>query len=312
MHLHEISVIVSTYAPERQEDVLRCIDSIKKQTLEPSEIILVLDRKELIRFYEKNLPKDVRILISDGQGISNARNTGIRKAKAEIIAFIDDDAVADKKWLENLRQNYNSPEVCCVGGLARPVWKKKSPEWFPEELYWIIGCSHKGLPNNKMSVRNPIGCNMSFRKEALETAGFFNPNLGKLQGKSVIGEELDLCNRISQKISKSKILYEPSAIVYHNVPNHRTTLRYVFARSFFEGFSKAIIENTTPKGIDILSMEDYFRKYILRVSIPSRLRLIYRREKLFQLLAILVSIFSVFVGYAIGKCGKMKRATPNL
>jgi len=305
--LRKVSVILSTYTTKKLVDVSRCIASLKKQTLEPSEIILVVDRRELMWFYRKNIPKDVRIVLSNGIGVSQARNTGIRNAKEQFVAFIDDDAMADRDWLENLCRNFDDPEVYCVGGFVEPIWEKKCPEWFPEELNWIIGCAMKGLPIRKASIRNPMGCNMSFRKDVFETAGFFNPNFGKLQGKSIIGEELDLCRRISQKVSKSKVIYEPSAIVYHRVPNNRTTLTYVFTRSFFEGLSKAIIENES-KEINVLSVENDFRKYLLRVSIPSKLRLIHRREKLLQLLAILVSMFSVFVGYGIGKCARIKRS----
>ena len=94
--LKEVSVVVSTYSKDKLSQVLDCIKSLKCQSLPPKEIILVLDPdKDLVDFYKSCIPDGVKIVVSNQYGLSEARNTGVRNAEAEIIAFIDDDAMAD-------------------------------------------------------------------------------------------------------------------------------------------------------------------------------------------------------------------------
>ena len=299
--MKKVSVVVSTYTKDRLGWVLDCIDSLKEQSLPPKEIILVLDPdQDLIEFFKFRIPSSIRILVSESGGLSNARNVGAKNAEGEIVAFIDDDAVADKAWLENLVENYDNPEVIGVGGLIKPSWESKRPVWFPEELDWIVGCSYKGLPTHKAEVRNPIGCNMSFRKDVFEKVGYFRSDVGRF-GKKLLGsEEPEFSIRAIEKISKSKIIYAPSAIVHHRVPKNRANLKYLWKRSFYEGVSKALIRSKL-KLSSTLSTEDRYLKYLLRVAIPSRLKRIYILENVCRLLVMLFSMYAVFAGFSLAK-----------
>jgi glycosyltransferase involved in cell wall biosynthesis len=297
----EVSVVISTYTAERINYVLECIRSLQKQTLPPKEIILALDPDEkLVEFYKLNVPDNVKIVVSEGYGLSYARNAGVKSAEGEIIAFIDDDAVADDRWLETLVRNYNDPNVMGVGGLIKPVWRSSRPLWFPEELDWVIGCSYKGLPECKAAVRNPIGCNMSFRREVFEKVGYFRPNMGRL-GKSLLGgEEPELSIRILKKIPNAKILYDPLAIVYHIVTKDRLNLKYLITRSLNEGFSKAMISNLNGSLYNLSTEKNYLR-HLLRTAIPSRLKRFYNLYSLFQLTVLFVSLSSVLLGFILRK-----------
>jgi glycosyltransferase involved in cell wall biosynthesis len=105
--MKEVSVVISTYSRKRLGQVLECLGSLRKQSLLPKEIILVLDPdQQLIEFYKSRLPSFVKILVSEGFGLSLARNKGIKGARSEIVAFIDDDALAKNNWLEKLVENY--------------------------------------------------------------------------------------------------------------------------------------------------------------------------------------------------------------
>lgn len=304
--MKDVSVVISTYSIDRLNDVLVCIKSLKKQVLLPREVILVLDPDEaLIEFYKSRVTRDVKIVISEDYGLSNARNAGVRVAEGEIIAFIDDDAVADEDWLKNLVGNYDDTFVVGVGGLIKPLWNSGRPTWFPEELDWIVGCSYKGLPERRSVVRNPIGCNMSFLKDVFDKVGYFKADIGRLGKKPIAGEEAEFSIRILERIPRSKIMHDPSAIVYHKVTKERTQLRYVVKRSFYEGFSKALItDSIKPNTLSILSVEESYLKNLLKASISLGLRQFYKLKNVSQVIVLYMSIFFVLTGYFIGMSKK--------
>ena len=52
-----------------------------------------------------------------------------------------------------------------------PWWPELAPRWLPEEFYWVVGCSYRGLPESVGPVRNPIGASMSMRTVPALQAG---------------------------------------------------------------------------------------------------------------------------------------------
>lgn len=306
--LKEVSVIVSAYSRDSLDQVLKCIRSLTRQSLLPKEIILVLDPdQKLVDFYKSRLLGYAKVVVSEGFGVSLARNAGVKNAKAEVVAFIDDDAFAKKDWLEKLVQNYDDPCVIGVGGSIRPLWGGNRPVWFPEELNWIVGCSYRGLPECKANVRNPIGCNMSFRKSVFEKVGYFRSDIGRFGKKPLGSEEMELSIRILEKIPNSKIVYEPSAVVYHKVDKSRATPKYLLKRSFYEGLSKALVASSKQNSSTTLSTEKQYLNYLTRIAIPSRLRRIYKFKSLCQLLTLLLSMGAVFAGFLLGRTQFVER-----
>jgi len=297
-----ISVIISTYTTERLELLKKCIESVRHQTIPPHEIILVLDSDdELLEFYRTNLKKDVIVLDSGGQGLSSARNAGIKKSKSNIVAFIDDDAYADDKWLENLTKHYDDMNIIASGGAIKPQWDGGRPYWFAEELDWTIGCTYKGFPEVLSFVRNPIGCNMSYRKEIFEKIGYFKTNIGRYKKKLLSGEEMELSSRALKNIPNSYIIFDPTSIVHHNVPINRSKYQYVIKRCYYEGYSKAFIAEENK---NTLRTENTYLKYLLMRSLPNRMLKIYKIDKLSQLLVIITSILSVGIGFLRGSFEK--------
>jgi len=265
------------------------------------EIILVLDPdRDLGAFYASRVPRDVVIAFSGWPGLSNGRNAGVRQATGDIVAFIDDDAAADKDWLISLVKNYQDPHVLGVGGLVEPVWQNGRPRWFPEELDWVVGCSYKGLPRNRSSVRNPFGCNMSFRRNVFQQIGYFRTYIGRV-GKIPLGsEEAEFSIRLLANILKSNIIHEPSAITYHRVPMHRKSIRYLAKRSLYEGFSKRLLERHVSGQIRALSLEKRYLEYLFTISLPSRLKRLHEFNSVLQLIVLLLSVSLVLAGYLIG------------
>lgn len=299
--MSNVSIIISTYTRKRLPEIQRCLASIEKQTVPPAEVLLVLDPySELVEFYRQNVPGFVKIVVSNGFGLSHARNTGVKQASSNIVAFIDDDALADPRWLENSLANYQNVDVMGVGGFISPYWETTRSPWLPEELDWIVGCSYKGLPTRRAEIRNPIGCNMSFRKEVFKQVGFFRTDIGRFGSMLLCNEETEFAIRALRCKPSSKIVFEPSAVVYHQVRKDRERLSYIWRRSFYEGISKAIIsfKSASPK---VLSTENLYLKFLITRSIPRRLKNFYRKNQSSELLALFVSLTAVSAGFLVGR-----------
>ena len=257
-----VSVIVCAYSHDRREQLDGALDSLKRQVLQPHEIIAVIDHNPALQ----NLiaaSHDVVKTIANGEtrGLSGARNTGVRVATGDIVAFLDDDAVADVEWLNRMLAHYADPAVMGVGGGVMPMWPAERPRWFPEEFNWVVGCSYKGQPDQVAPIRNPIGCNMSFRRELFDRIGGFSEAIGR-QGADASGcEETEFCIRARQAFPQSTILYDPQATVRHHVAQDRTNWSYFRKRCLAEGRSKTLVVNKVGAQ-DGLSSE---RSYVTRV-----------------------------------------------
>ncbi|XHH09181.1 MAG: glycosyltransferase family 2 protein [Candidatus Bathyarchaeia archaeon] len=306
----DVSIVVSTFTEKRLPDIQKCLASLEKQTIQPTEVLLVLDpNNELVEFYRKRVPEFVKIIVSSGVGLSHARNMGIKHASGRIVAFIDDDALADPRWLENSLVNYENEQVMGVGGFISADWENTRSLWLPEELDWIVGCSYKGLPTKRSEIRNPIGCNMSFRKTVFDQVGNFRTDIGRFGNMLLCNEETEFAIRALKGLPDAKIIYEPSAIVYHKVRRNRESLRYVWTRSFYEGISKAIISSKIGS-VKVLSTENSYLKLLISKSIPKRLRHFYRKKQSSELLALIVSLTAVSAGFVAGKI--MKRVNSEV
>lgn len=300
-----VSVIISTYSTSKAELLLGCISSLQDQTLHPEEILLVLEPdRGLETFYSQRLPESVRVITSEGMGLSSARNAGVRHAKGEIVAFIDDDATADKDWLSNLVMNYNHEDIVGTGGPVEPVWENGRPAWFPSTLDWIVGCTFDESPSEKALVRNPIGCNMSFRKIVFDAVGYFAISLGRRSTSMIGSEESEFCLRLLNALPNAKIVYDPTAIVHHCVPSSRANTSYLVKRSFYEGYSKAMM-TTEPSRSEALIPEKNYLVRLFLDQIPSCLREIYRFDRIQKLAAIILSLSAVAVGYLCFRFGRL-------
>ncbi|MET4134675.1 glycosyltransferase family 2 protein [Pseudarthrobacter sp. PvP090] len=235
-----VSVIVCTYAEERWEMLMGALDSVRAQTQLPQETIVVVDyNMDLYKRLISTVPDDVIVENNGPKGLSGARNTGAELANGQIVAFLDDDAQAAPDWLERMAAMYDDPDVLAVGGRVEPLWAAGRPGYFAKELDWIVGCTYRGLPRVAAEVRNVIGANMSFRAEVLKRVGGFNPSLGRQDAVPLACEETELCIRAVMGAPGSRVVYEPAALVSHHVPAERGTWRYMLARSWAEGISKA-------------------------------------------------------------------------
>jgi glycosyltransferase involved in cell wall biosynthesis len=261
-----VSVVICAYSQRRWRALLAAVASVVAQTLPPLETIVVIDHNPDLLERAKAALADARVLDSEGpRGLSAARNTGVNRARGEVVAFLDDDAAGEPTWLENLIAAYEDPHVLGTGGAVRPKWTgAESSRWLPPEFYWTIGCSYRGLPTQIAPVRNPIGANMSFRRSALQRVDGFSTDIGRV-GRTPLGcEETELSIRLLRAHPEGRLVYVPAARVEHLVPTERARWRYFRSRCWAEGLSKALVSERVGAAHGLSSE----RAYALR-TLPS-------------------------------------------
>jgi glucosyl-dolichyl phosphate glucuronosyltransferase len=311
----EFSVIICAYTEERWRELLAAIESVQHQTLPPQEIIVVIDRNpHLLGRLREHVAGIIVLENSEAKGASGARNSGSAVAKGSLLAFLDDDAVAQPDWLEKLAACYTDSHIVGVGGKIEPRWGCQRPRWFPDEFNWVVGCSYRGLPEVITPVRNVIGANMSVRREALLQVGGFRESFGN--NKGVDGapprskwlhhhagdEETEFCMRVTQQLPQSQWLYTPSATVRHYVPPQRARWRFFLWRCYDEGLGKASLVKLHNTSTGLSSERAYtFKALPLGVGRGLADLLLHLDGcGLLRAGAILVGLASTMAGYMVG------------
>ncbi|MGW0331982.1 glycosyltransferase family 2 protein [Streptomyces sp. NPDC003011] len=321
----DISVVICVYTEDRWEDILAAVSSVRAQSRPALETLLVVDHNEalldrLAEEYEESGQSGepgesgrVRVLANAGpRGLSAGRNTGIAAARGDVVAFLDDDAVAERDWLRHFADGYADPRVMAVGGRTVPIWASgRRPAWFPEEFDWVVGCTYRGLPPGRVKVRNVLGGNASFRRSAFEAAGGFATGIGRDGDKRPLGcEETELCIRLTRARPEAVLLIDDRAVIHHRVPRAREQFGYFRARAYAEGLSKALVARSvgTDKGLET---ERRYTTRVLPAGVARGLRdaLLARPGGAGRAGAIVAGVLTAAGGYVVGTVRSRRGAT---
>jgi GT2 family glycosyltransferase len=238
-----ISVVICTHDEQRYDEVVAAVRSVERQTHPALETMVVVDHnRPLFERLGATFAGGVTVLENGGpQGAPSAKNTGALIAGGDIVAFLDDDAVAADDWLEEIAAAHrNHPSILGVGGWTEPAWERSQPPWFPIEFGWVVGASYRGLPPAGGDLRNTTGGNMSVDRRAYVEAGGFDVNLGKVGVRSE-PEDTELCIRIGNMHPGRQWIFWPGARIHHKVPQERESFRYFLTRCRYEGLGKAAL-----------------------------------------------------------------------
>jgi len=295
-----ISVVICSYADSRFSELLDACESVQQQLGPADEVVVVIDHNDgLMARAFAALPR-VRVARNEGKrGLSGARNTGVRLSRNDVVAFLDDDAVARPGWLAGLRESFANDEVAVAGTAVEPRWEGgRAPSWFPPEFGWVVGCSYRGLPEVKTTVRNPIGASMAVRRAVFGQVGGFSGAIGRVGTTPVGCEETEFCIRVAAR-DGNKVVFDPASAVDHFVPAVRQTMRYFVRRCYHEGRSKRIVSLLQGSRASLASE----RRYV-RVTLPAAVYLAVtgaRRNPtgLLRGGVVLVGLGSTVLGYAV-------------
>lgn len=239
----ELSVVICTY--NRRVLVERAVRSLMAQTrpAESLEVILVDNNSTDDTFswaggLAEEFPQ-LRAVQETNQGLSFARNRGAREARAPIVAFLDDDAVAVPEWVDALLCPFETAgeRPVAVGGRIELEWVRPRPDWLPDAAQGWLG--YFTLPGDQRELRpgvdNLRGGNMAVERDVLLAAGAFDTRLGRSKNGLMGNEEVELQRRL-ESLGRP-MAYAHDAVIYHLVHPERLTARWMFRRAWDQGRS---------------------------------------------------------------------------
>lgn len=265
------------------------------QSYDDTEMVVVVDgtdevRDRVVEDYGDH--EDVVIHCNDENvGLLESRNTGAELASGDVVAFIDDDAVADKEWVAELVRGYEEQNALAVGGKMVGDWVAGQPSFLPKEFYWLVGVTHRGFADGEGWVRNTFGSNISFDRETFLELNGFDTEIGGRQGDANLqAGETELCARLDAEYGE-QVWYNPDAVVAHKVFEYRTEFWWMVDRAFWQGYSKRAMDTLVPEsGRD----EGEFLGDLVTEFIPGRVKELARSPSLVAVLQLVMLI--VFTG----------------
>lgn len=239
-----LSVILCTYNRERY--LYNVLHSIAAGTYRDYEIVLVNNNSsdgteaECQRFQADHPEVAFHYCVEPQQGLSHARNRGIREAQGDILVYVDDDALVNPEYLQTYAAFFQQhPEAMAAGGPILPQYDGcEEPQWMSHYTRQLVtgkldlGSRECEFPSGAF----PGGGNAAYRKQVFDEVGLFNPELGR-KGNSLIGaEEKDLFDKMTSR--GIRFYYLPTAILYHLIPPKKLTQDYFDRLTYSIGVSE--------------------------------------------------------------------------
>lgn len=244
-----ITAIICTHNRDRY--LGEAIDSLLTQDCENFEVLVVdnASTDQTQQIVASRLPdKRLTYLYEPRLGLSLARNCGANHSQSEILAYLDDDAIATPHWLSTLQKAYQENEQLAIAGgkiILRWPDDVKIPQWLSLEMMGALG--HYDLGTEPLQISQPgltpRGLNYSLRRCFLEQVGGFNQSLGRMGTQLLSNEELYMTELALQQ--GLTVAYLPDALVYHQVAPERLKYQWFFRRAWWQGVSECQRERLT-------------------------------------------------------------------
>jgi len=242
MSIPKISIIIPFCNSERVLPL--CLRGIVDQTIQPLDVILVDNNSKdgsafIAKKFEEEHPGRCTYIVESKQGPSSARNTGVRSARGDIMAFTDSDCIPGEYWLRDIMQAFNNPSIGAVAGKIVGSRSANSVEIFHALFTLKGGPQEKVYESFSLNAGGFATANFAVRKDLFEKLGGFDESRS-------FGEDHDLCARIYK--SGHSIKYIPIGIVYHV---HRSDVIRTCRQAFQFGKSHPFL------------LSKHFKKYLL-------------------------------------------------
>ncbi len=253
--MKKLSLIIATY--NRSEWVIETLQSVVEQSasVDSWDCIVVnnnstddtIDR--VVEFITIHPKFDIRIVTETKQGLSYARNRGIKETSGRYIAIIDDDELINPDFISSYIKFFEGHTmVASAGGKIIARYRSKRPKWMSKYTERPIanpidlGDRACEFPRGMI----PGGGNMAIQRWALDKHGVFDPTLGRCGEKLIGGEESDLFERL--RIAGEECWFVPGAVMYHLIPDEKLTHAYLDRLSYNIGVSQRLRSQIEGRG----------------------------------------------------------------
>ena len=258
----KVSVIIPTY--NRCNFLLLTLESLSIALKEANyvEIIIVNNNstdntdKVIHKFINNFGAIEVKYVFEQVPGLLAGRHRGFKESSGDVLAFLDDDVLVNKGWLDGIIDAFKDNSVHLAGGPSLPFYEKSPPQWL--DYFWtrefnFHSCSWLSLIWQGDHVKEcdsglVWGLNFCIRKKTMEILGGFNPDCipGHLQHYQGDGES-GLAEKLRKKGLKS--IYHPKIMVHHVIPKERLTHDYFKKRFYYEGIVNSYADIRKNKGV---------------------------------------------------------------
>lgn len=273
----DISVIVCTY--NRSNYLRHLLECFREQTI-PSDVkweVIIVDNNstddtsDVVHEYLRLNDFIILYVRENIQGKSFALNTALRYVSGKIIAFTDDDVLLDKNWLKTVYDTFQ--EFDCDGLCGRILleFPQKPPKWLKKELWGFLGYLYYG--DKVLQIKNePVfGGNMAFTREIIDKTGGFNTEIGR-SGNELSGrEDTEFAQRIIE--TGGKVMYQPSAIVWHIMDKKKFRKSYFKKLHYYEGMTAVKLSDLEVKrnfaGIPLFILSLLGRSFLKYIKNPT-------------------------------------------
>jgi len=264
----DVSVILCTY--NRATLLERSLECLRRQVASAKfqwELIVIDNNctdstAEVLHRANLYFPVPLRVFHEIKQGLSHARNRGIKEAQGTYLIFTDDDVEPDAHWVENMWSTFVECDCEAVAGRVELQWRCRRPEWVADELLGFL--AHVDYGDKRIPLESdekpPIGANMGFKAAVFSQIGDFDPALGRNADKLIGGEEIDLFNRFRNHGFTA--IYQPDSIVYHSIDRDR--IRKSYFRSLHFNSGKISGTRYQPKGKHLMGVPLFIMPQTLR------------------------------------------------
>lgn len=243
-----LDVVVPTY---KRSHLLRRTLSSLLQAPAPdglSVTILVVDNnseddtEQVVHDIAAQATRRVHYVRETRQGLSHARNAGIRAGAGELIGFVDDDEEIDAQWYHAVAREFAAEATEFIGGPYLPNWSAPAPHWLPPGYHAAIGVVNP-KPRSAMDRAfqgNLMGGNAVIRRSVFDRVGMYSTRLGR-SGKGLLSEEdAEFFRRLLAAGVHG--LHVPDLIIYHYIPRERLTRQYHRRWCYWRGVSQGVLD----------------------------------------------------------------------
>ena len=228
-----LTVIICTY--NREKYIGPLLESIAANDLDKKayEVVLVDNnctdntREICETFASKHMDVQFRYVVEPEQGLSAARNKGIREAKGDLIVYIDDDALVDSHYLRDYTEWFAAhPETMACGGPIEPLYETQEPSWMTPYTRALLTAwmNYGDKVREYPKGRFPGGGNAAYRKEVFDKVGLFNTALGRKGNSLMASEEKDIFDKMHAL--GMQVLYLPTPVLHHCIPQAKLEKDY--------------------------------------------------------------------------------------